>query len=48
MNKNILKKEGEELRQYLIFRRKGTRVESKKGKASFHRKPKYGLFDESE
>ena len=30
MDKRILKKEGEELQQYLMFRRRGSRVESKK------------------
>ena len=30
MDKRFLKKEGEELQQYLMFRRRGSRVESKK------------------
>ena len=41
MNKEYLKKTGEELQQYLQFRRRGTRVESKKGKGSYSRKQKH-------
>lgn len=32
MNKKILKKSPEELEQYLQFRRRGSRVEAKKGR----------------
>ena len=34
MNKQHLKKDGEELQQYLQFRRRGQRVEPKKGKGA--------------
>ena len=40
-DKRVLKKEGEELQQYLAFRRKGSKVESKKGKGSFKRHQKH-------
>ena len=38
MDKRMFKKEGEELQQYLAFRRKAGRVPSKKGKGSYDRK----------
>lgn len=38
MDKRMFKKDGEELRQYLAFRRKAGRVPSKKGKGSYDRK----------
>ena len=31
----------EELEQYMQFKRRGSRVESKKGKGSYNRKPKH-------
>ena len=34
MGKEYLKKTGEELQQYLQFRRRGSRVEAKKGKGA--------------
>lgn len=37
-DKRINKKTGEELQQYLAFRRKAGRVSSKKGKGSYDRK----------
>ena len=37
-DKRMLKKEGEELQQYLAFRRKAGRVPAKKGKGSYDRK----------
>lgn len=37
MDKRMFKKEGEELQQYLAFRRKAGRVPSKKGKGSYNR-----------
>ena len=40
IDKRIFKKEGEELQQYLHFRKLGSRVENKKGKGSYQRKPK--------
>lgn len=38
LDKRMFKKEGEELQQYLAFRRKGSVVPSKKGKGSYNRK----------
>lgn len=38
MDKRMLKKEGEELQQYLAFRRKGGKVPAKKGKGSYNRR----------
>lgn len=37
MNKEIMKKTGEELQEYLAFRRRGTKIENKKGKGSYNR-----------
>ena len=34
MNKSIFKKDGAELQEYLQFRRRGGRVEAKKGKGA--------------
>ena len=41
MDKRMFKKEGEELQQYLAFRRKAGRVEAKKGKGSYKRHQKH-------
>lgn len=41
MNKQINKKTGEELQAYLAFRKRGSRVESRKGKGSFKRHQKH-------
>ena len=41
MDKRILKKNQEELEQYLQFKRRGTVVKSKKGKGSYKRKDKH-------
>ena len=38
MDKRVNKKTGEELQQYLVFRRKGSAVPPKKGKGSYNRK----------
>ena len=38
MDKRMNKKTGEELQQYLAWRRKGSKVPSKKGKGSYNRK----------
>lgn len=47
INKRMFKKEGEELQQYLAFRRKGYKVPAKKGKGSYDRKNfKKGRDDE--
>ena len=40
-DKQMFKKSPEELELYLQFRRRGTRVESKKGKGSYSRKLKH-------
>lgn len=40
-DKRIFKKTGEELQQYFLFKKRGSRVENKKGKGSYKRKPKY-------
>lgn len=37
-DKRVNKKTGEELQQYLAFRRKGSKVPAKKGKGSYNRK----------
>ena len=37
-NKSINKKSPEELREYLAFKRRASRVEPKKGKGSYNRK----------
>jgi stalled ribosome alternative rescue factor ArfA len=41
MKKNIFKKSSEELQEYLQFRKRGFKVEPKKGKGSYKRKSKY-------
>lgn len=41
MNKSDRKKHGNELQEYLQFRRRGFQVRSKKGRGSYTRKPKY-------
>ena len=41
MDKSIFQKKGEELQQYLQFRRKGSKIDNKKGKGSYKRKPKH-------
>ena len=38
MDKRYLKKTGEELQNYLAFRRRGSKVKPKKGKSSYSRK----------
>lgn len=40
-DKSFLKKNSEELQQYLMFKRRGSVVENKKGKGSYRRKPKH-------
>ena len=40
-DKRIFKKSPEELECYMMFKRRGSVVESKKGKGSFKRKPKH-------
>ena len=41
MDKRILKKDVEELQQYLMFKRRGFSVPAKKGKGSFKRNSKH-------
>ena len=44
--KRAQKKNPDELQDYLQFKRRGARVQSKKGKGSYNRKPKYkNLFE---
>lgn len=38
MDKRVNKKTGEELQQFLAFRKRASRVPSKKGKGSYNRK----------
>lgn len=38
MNKEVMKKTGEELQEYLAFRRRGSKTQSKKGKGSYNRR----------
>ena len=37
-DKRVNKKSGEELQQYLAFQRKGSKIQSKKGRGSYDRK----------
>jgi stalled ribosome alternative rescue factor ArfA len=37
IDRRVFKKTGEELQQYLHFRKRGSRVENKKGKGSYNR-----------
>ena len=46
IDKRIFKKSPEELQQYMIFKRRGSRVENRKGKGSFKRKLKFGFKEE--
>lgn len=46
IDNRIFKKEGEELQQYLAFRKKGFVVKNKKGKGSYDRK-KFKNFSEN-
>ena len=41
MDKRINKKTGEELQQFLAFRKRSSKVDAKKGKGSYRRKPKH-------
>lgn len=43
VDKRVNKKEGEELREYMEFRRRGYYIKSKKGKGSFKRYRKHDL-----
>jgi stalled ribosome alternative rescue factor ArfA len=45
MDKQIFKKTGEELQQYLQFKRRGSQVKSKKGKGTYTRKIKHKKDD---
>ena len=46
IDKRIFKKSPEELQQYMMFKRRGSRVENRKGKGSFKRKSKFGFEEE--
>lgn len=41
IDKQVFKMEGDELQQYLHFRKRGSVVENKKGKGSYTRKQKH-------
>lgn len=41
LNKQLFKKDPEELQEYLQFKRRGSKVESKKGKGSYKRRAKH-------
>lgn len=41
MDKTIFKKTGEELQEFLKFRKRSSKVKAKKGKGSFSRKQKH-------
>ena len=41
IDKRIFKKSPEELQLYIHFKRRGFKLENKKGKGSYVRKPKY-------
>lgn len=42
IDKRIFKKSPEELQLYMHFKKRGFKIENKKGKGSFKRKPKFG------
>ena len=42
IDRRMFKKEGEELQQYLHFRKRGSKVQNKKGKGSYKRNKKWG------
>ena len=46
LTKQIFKKSPEELEQYMAFKRRGFRVENRKGKGSYTRKQKHKNFEE--
>lgn len=41
LDRRIFKKSPEELQLYLYFKKRGFRIENKKGKGSYERKPKH-------
>jgi stalled ribosome alternative rescue factor ArfA len=41
MDKRVFKKEGQELQEYLAFKKRGGKVKNKKGKGSYNRKDKH-------
>ena len=45
MNKQHLKKTGQELQEYLAFRRRGYTVPAKKGKGSYKRKERNNSYE---
>lgn len=46
INNSIFKKEGEELQQYLHFRKRGSIVENKRGKGSYNRQKSKRVSDD--
>ena len=41
IDKRMFKKSPEELQLYMYFKKRGFKIENKKGKGSYERKPKY-------
>jgi stalled ribosome alternative rescue factor ArfA len=46
VDRRIFKKEGEELQQYLHFRKRGSVVENKKGKGAYNRQKSKRVGDD--
>jgi stalled ribosome alternative rescue factor ArfA len=46
LNKKMFKKNAEELQEYMMFKRRGSVIPSKKGKGSYKRKNKHPLKHE--
>lgn len=47
-DKRILKKSPEELEEYLQFRRRGSRIEAKKGKGSVYKRSRLKKVDKND
>ena len=45
MDKQVLKKTNEELEMYMHFKKRGFKVDNKKGKGSYKRTPKHKKSD---
>jgi stalled ribosome alternative rescue factor ArfA len=43
IDKRVFKKSPEELQLYMYFKKRDFKIENKKGKGSYKRRPKYGL-----
>lgn len=46
IDKRMFKKTGQELQDFLAFKKRGSRVENRKGKGSYKRKSKYPRKEE--